>query len=48
MNLFLVFLGGLSVITGAYGLYLDGSSLFLTLAVAWGGFLMGYQLKEDV
>ena len=48
MNLLLLFIGGLCALTGAYGLYSEGSSLFLILAIAWGCCVVGYQLKEDV
>jgi hypothetical protein len=48
MNLLMLFIGGLCALTGAYGLYSGGASLFLIIAMAWGCFMVGYQLKEDV
>ena len=48
MNLLLLFIGGLCLLTGSYGLYQSGVSLLLVLAVAWGSLLIGLELGGEI
>jgi len=46
MKLFGVFLGGLCLITGLYGLYLAGVNMLLALAIVFGVWLIGYSMES--
>lgn len=48
MNLILFFVGGLSLITGWYGLIEQGYSPIYTIAVVWGAFCIGIQVGEHI
>jgi hypothetical protein len=45
-NLLTVFVAGLCLLTGAYGLYTGGSPTILVIAVAFGSFLIGVYIGE--
>jgi len=46
MNLFMVFVGGLCALTGAYGIYDYEANLFLIISTIWGSFIVGYYIRE--
>ena len=46
MNIFGVFLGGLCLITGLYGLHLDKANMLLVLSVVFGVWLFTYSLRD--
>jgi hypothetical protein len=48
MNFFILLVSGLCAVAGSYAMYIDEVSLFLILSTVWGGFLMGYQLREGL
>ena len=48
MSSFLIlFMGGLCLLTGAYGLYTGGSPAILVVAVAFGSGLIGVYIGEN-
>jgi len=46
-NLLTIFVAGLCLLTGAYGLYTGGSPTILIIAVAFGSLLIGIYIGEN-
>ena len=46
MKLFGVFMGGLCLLTGLYGLHLDKANMLLVLSVVFGVWLFTYSMGE--
>ena len=44
MNLLILFVGGLCLITGIYGLVELGYAPLLVVATVWGSLLIGFQM----
>lgn len=48
VDMFILFLGGLCLLTGVYGLYCSGVHSVLLLSVIWGAILIGYWVGKEL